>query len=103
MLPDAHLPRRSRDARIALQMIVGGTSVSGYIISASKDVIAVRTVAGEPVLTQGTCYPCEHVGPAPKRSIVRACPVSSGTTVAVAPPELPQEVFEFWSPCPRKP
>ena len=60
--------------------------------------VEVLEDVGEPVLTLVTCYPFEYVGPAPKRFIVRARPVFSWTTVAVAQPVLPQSVFEYRTP-----
>lgn len=50
--------------------------------------VEVLEDVGTPVLTLVTCYPFEYVGPAPKRFIVRACPVSPSTSVALASPAL---------------
>jgi sortase A len=52
--------------------------------------VSVLEDQGSPVLTLVTCYPFEYVGPAPKRFIVRACPVLPYSTVAVALPGLPR-------------
>jgi sortase A len=54
------------------------------------DQVGVLEDLGMPMLTLVTCYPFEYVGPAPQRFIVRARPVSSWTTAAVALPGLPR-------------
>jgi hypothetical protein len=45
------------------------------------------------VLTLVTCYPFHHVGPAPKRFIVRAAPVLPGSRVTLALPALQHTAY----------
>lgn len=59
-------------------------------ITVRPEQVEVLEDVGRPVLTLVTCYPFEYVGPAPKRFIVRACPVSPGTSVALESPVLPR-------------
>lgn len=57
-------------------------------LTVTPDQVWVLEDVGTPMLTLITCYPFAYVGPAPKRFVVRAWPVSRGSEVALAAPGL---------------